>query len=138
MNALLRSCLYSLPMGFAALTHAACSSSPGDQSVPDSGGSSGGSSGSGAVDGGTPGDGGACPAPTMAVTTATKISTKISWIASLADLPNPDGLDLTIWLMTTYTQDATNHLTGTTRTCGNVTPTISLTLAGSQSIGMAT
>jgi hypothetical protein len=103
---------------------AACSSSSSSASPPASGGG---------------GDGGALSAPgpvvdgtgtacaSMAQTTyATKIALNVTWPGTQAVVQGKSGI-VNIWLLSIYNVDSSNKITGTTKTCGNSTPPITLT-----------
>ncbi len=90
-----------------------------------------------ATDGGGPGpviDGGkgSCPVLTH-VTTATKLSLDATWPASLAVSPGSDKVY--IWLLSNYDIDSSNKVTGTTITCKNQTPPITLNATGKIAVG---
>ena len=72
-------------------------------------------------------------------TLATKISIHVYWPASTAAaaVPKASPLVENIWLLSTYNIGSDNKITGTTQTCRNVTPVISLTQLGSESEGLA-
>ena len=80
------------------------------------------------------GTGTACPTQTQE-TLATKISIHVYWPASTAAaaVSKASPLVENIWLLSTYNIGSDNKIKGTTQTCRNVTPVISLTSLGSMS-----
>jgi hypothetical protein len=117
---------------------AGCSSSSGSSGAPPgnpdaSGSSSGGSSG-GSGDGSTAsnavvdGGGGSCPALTYPVSVGTIVNTTVSWNATAAVAKGSGAFY--IWLLTTYSIDATGKISGNTVTCGNQPAVLTLSQTG--------
>jgi hypothetical protein len=114
-------------MGCSSNTPAAGSSSSS---------SGGGSSGGGPGDGGEPlidGSMGPCTAQTH-MTVATKISVNVAWPSTLAVAG--DMGPLSISLLSNYDVDSAGHITGTTKTCQNQTPPITLAMSADQVLGI--
>ena len=84
------------------------------------------------------GTGAACT-PQTDETLATKIMVHVYWPASTAAaaVPKTSPVVESIWLLSTYKIGSDKKITGTTQTCGNKTPVISLTMLGSESEGLA-
>jgi hypothetical protein len=75
-----------------------------------------------------------CPTLTTA-TYATKITLNVTWPGTQAVKVGTTGQVL-IWLLSTYNVDSSNNITGTTTTCGNSTPPITLTDTADQLTGL--
>lgn len=134
MKPSLRWCVRSLRNGILALTLAACSSGTPNEQQNDAGGGSDVGAGGG-DDGGTiNGTGGPC-SPQTQVTEALKLTLSVTWPGTLAvQQPSAPG-SLFIWLLSSYSVDSQNKLSGKVRTCGNQTPPITLTMTGAASVG---
>jgi hypothetical protein len=112
---------------------AACSSSsstapPGNTATP---GADGGATGA-VVDG--PSSAMLCPTLTKA-TYATKISLAVTWPGTQAVVVGKTGTVL-IYLLSVYNIDGNNKVTGTTTTCGNTTPPITLSMTADTLTGL--
>ena len=77
------------------------------------------------------GTGAACTVLTKA-TVATKVSLNVDWpgTGAVAAVPKSAPLPLSIWLLSIYNIDSSNKVTGSTQTCGNKTPPITLSMLG--------
>ncbi len=126
-----RGCVVAI---LAACAGCSSSSNPatGDAGGSSSGGSSSGgsSSGAGPSDGGTPvkdGGGMACT-KTYPVSVGTLITATVSWpqTAAVAAGSGPYYL----WLLTTYSADASGSIKGTTTTCGTAPAIVTLSALG--------
>jgi hypothetical protein len=78
------------------------------------------------------GDGGSCPVLTSA-TLATRLSLNVTWNSTESTMGSVAGSSnmLYIWLLSNYTVNSDNTITGNTFTCGDQTPPFSLTAVGS-------
>lgn len=134
--------------GFVVMILAACagcSSSSSSSSAPEagtsssSGGGSGSSSGGAVGDGGTPvidGGGTACPAMTYPTSVGTLVTVAVSWPGTAA-VAKGSG-NFYIWLLTTYSADSSNKITGTTFSCGNAPAVLTLSATGDIALGVPT
>jgi hypothetical protein len=117
--------------GFLVACTACSSSSSPAPGAPGDGG------GSGITDAGEPivdGDGAPCT-PQTSVTVGTKVSLNVTWPGTAA-VAKSSG-QVFIWLLSTYNIDATtNKITGTTNTCSNADPPITLTKTGDLASGV--
>jgi hypothetical protein len=132
MNPSLRLSVPSLFQGALALTLAACSNTSNEvQAMNDAGGAGdvGGSTGDG---GAFSGSGSPCPVQTQ-VTMALKLTLSSTWPVTTAVQMGTGTV--TVWLLSNYSIDSQNKLTGRVRTCGNQTPPITLTSLGAASVG---
>jgi hypothetical protein len=68
-------------------------------------------------------------------TYATKIVLNVTWPGTQAVVKGTTGT-VNIWLLSVYAIDSSNHVTGTTTTCGNTTPPILLTATADQLTGL--
>jgi hypothetical protein len=75
-----------------------------------------------------------CPTMTSA-TYATKIVLNVTWPGTQAVVKGTTGV-VNIWLLSVYAIDSSNHVTGTTTTCGNTTPPITLTATADTLTGL--
>jgi hypothetical protein len=122
---------------FASAAAAACSSGGGSNVVGNNNDASTGPSDSGAPDGTGPGpvvDGSGAPCtPQSHVTMAVKMSLDATWPAQLAVSSGSDKLY--IWLLSSYDIDSSNNITGTSITCKNQTPPVTLNSIGKGAVG---
>jgi hypothetical protein len=75
-----------------------------------------------------------CP-KTYPITVATFINAKVSWPASAA-VAKGDNQPYYLWLLTTYSVDSSNHLTGSTVTCGTTPAILTLSAIGAMAEGV--
>jgi hypothetical protein len=68
-------------------------------------------------------------------TYATKVSLNVTWPGTQAVVQGKTGT-VNIWLLSVYNIDSSNKITGTTKTCGNSTPPITLTDTADQLTGL--
>ncbi len=136
--------------GFVVMILAACagcsSSSPSASGTSSSSSGSGSGSGSGSSSGGTPvGDGGtpvvdgggmACPANTYPQSVGTLVTVAVTWPGTAAVAKG--GGNFYIWLLTTYTADSSNKITGTVFSCGNTPAVLTLSATGDLALGVPT
>jgi hypothetical protein len=117
---------------------AGCSSSSSPAAPPANTGDSGSSSGGGS-DGSTAGNtvidggGGSCT-KTYPLSVGTLVQTGVSWKVTAAVSAGTGTFY--IWLLTTYSVDSSNKITGTTVTCGNQPAVLTLTTIGDMSLGV--
>jgi hypothetical protein len=134
--------------GFVVMILAACAGCSSSSSNPDagtsssssgsgSGSGSGSSSGGTAVgDGGTPvvdGTGPACT-KTYPLSVGTLVTVAVSWPGTAA-VAKGSG-NFYIWLLTTYSADSSNKITGTTFSCGNAPAVLTLSATGDIALGV--
>jgi hypothetical protein len=72
---------------------------------------------------------------TYPVRTATFINAKVSWPASAAVAKGTDQ-PYYLWLLSTYSVDGNNHITGTTITCGTTPAILTLSALGAMAEGV--
>ena len=80
------------------------------------------------------GTGMACT-PSTSLTVAAKLTLQSTWPSALAVAQGMGPVN--IWLLSTYNVDSSNKITGTTKTCGNQTPPITLNDTGDMAVGAA-
>jgi hypothetical protein len=116
---------------------AGCSSSSateGPPATPDSGSTPPAGDGGGGVLGpSVPGAGADCP-KMYPLKVGTLVTAKVSWPASTAVAKGSDQ-PYYLWLLTTYTADSNNKVTGTTATCGTTPAILTLTAIGASAEG---
>ena len=125
--------------GLVVMTLAACAGCSSSSSNPPTGSGSS-SSGSSSSSGGTamdcskpvPGTGMDCT-KTYPLSVGTLVSVAVSWPGTAA-VSKGSGT-FYIWLLTTYTADASGKITGTTYSCGNTPAVLTLSATGDMSLG---